>query len=339
MFESVLQQYGLDSAQCVIEPFGSGLINHTWTVTNGAEKFILQRINDNIFKQPALIEANIRQVVDYLKINHPAYLFAAPLQTPGGRQMVQTPEGYFRLFPFIKASHTIDVVANTQQAYEAAKQFGAFTKKLSGFNVSELQVTLPQFHDLSLRYRQYEHALANGDIARIETSSAMINAIESHKNIVDQFEKIRQDAAFKLRVTHHDTKISNVLFDEHNKGLCVIDLDTIMPGYFISDVGDMLRTYLSPASEEEKDIAKISIRKDIFKAIQEGYLSQMENELTEKEKQYFVYAGQFMTYMQALRFFTDYLNDDVYYGSKYSGHNYVRAQNQLALLEQLMLLQ
>jgi len=116
----------------------------------------------------------------------------------------------------------------------------------------------------------------------------------------------------------------------------VIDLDTVMPGYFISDFGDMMRTYLSPVSEEEKDLSKIEIREDYFKAIAEGYLSEMGNELSSAEKKYLVYAGKFMVYMQALRFLTDHLNNDIYYGAKYEGHNFIRATNQVSLLKKII---
>ena len=143
---------------------------------------------------------------------------------------------------------------------------------------------------------------------------------------------MKENSAFKKRVTHHDTKISNVLFDAQDKGLCVIDLDTVMPGYFISDAGDMMRTYLSPAGEEETDYSKIDVRENYFDAIVQGYLSEMKDELSAEEKKYFVYAGKFMIYMQALRFITDYLNNDIYYGASYELHNLNRATNQLTLL-------
>ncbi|MEZ5027700.1 MAG: hypothetical protein R2765_02815 [Ferruginibacter sp.] len=126
------------------------------------------------------------------------------------------------------------------------------------------------------------------------------------------------------------------MFDEAGKGLCVIDLDTVMPGYFISDVGDMMRTYLSPVSEEEKDFRKINIRDDFYEAIVKGYYRQMKDELTQTEKKYFFYSGTFMIYMQAIRFLTDYLNNDIYYGAKYPGHNLVRAGNQAVLLQRLL---
>ena len=135
---------------------------------------------------------------------------------------------------------------------------------------------------------------------------------------------------------HHDTKISNVLFDKKNRGLCIIDLDTVMPSFFISDVGDMMRTYLSPVSEEEKDFSKIEVRDEFFEAIVRGYLHDMNDELSAIEKNYFVYAGKFLIYMQALRFLTDYFNNDVYYGSKYPQQNFVRANNQIVLLRRLL---
>ncbi len=171
---------------------------------------------------------------------------------------------------------------------------------------------------------------------RLQQSFHLIQFIKDNKNIVDTYENILHNNSFKLRVTHHDTKISNVLFDALDKGLCVIDLDTVMPGYFISDVGDMIRTYVSPVNEEEKDFSKIEIREEYFKAIWDGYMGEMNQELTGEEKKHFIYAGKFMIYMQAIRFITDHLNDDAYYGAKYDGQNFVRAGNQVVLLQRLM---
>lgn len=244
--------------------------------------------------------------------------------------------GYFRLFPFVEGSHSIDVVNDPVQAYEAAKQFGLFTRLLSDFDATKLKATIPNFHDLSLRHRQFEQALKNGNPTRIKESRELIGKIHSNKDILEEFESIKQNPGFKIRVTHHDAKISNVLFDKHNKGICVIDLDTVMPGYFISDVGDMMRTYLSPVSEEETDLDKIVIREEYFKAIVDGYNEEMKDELSFFEKEHFLYAGKFMIYMQALRFLADHINDDVYYGARYEGHNFNRAANQLRLLECLV---
>jgi Ser/Thr protein kinase RdoA (MazF antagonist) len=184
-----------------------------------------------------------------------------------------------------------------------------------------------------LRYKQFTDALANGNKVHIQDATQLISYLQQQQHLVATYEHIKKDAGFRLRVIHHDTKISNVLFDANQKGLCVIDLDTVMPGYFISDVGDMMRTYLSPVSEEEKDLTKIAVRDEFFTAIARGYIEELSNELTPAEKKHFVYAGQFMIYMQALRFLTDHVNDDVYYGARYEGHNLVRAQNQAILLQ------
>lgn len=327
----IISLFELEDVDCKILPFGNGLINSTWQVECGIKKYILQKINGQIFKQPEDIACNIRLIDDYLKKNFPTYLFASPCSTVTGNDLVKTENGYYRMFPFIVNSRTIDIVENPQQAYEAAKQFAGLTKLLSGLDANQLKITLPDFHNLSLRYLQFEKALETGSSEKIEQSKDLITAINQNKSIVDKY-KINK-TKFKIRITHHDTKISNVLFNETDKGLCVIDLDTVMPGYFISDVGDMMRTYLCPVSEEEKDFSKISVRSEFYAAIVSGYLSEMGAELNEVEKRYFHYAGEFMIYMQAIRFLTDYINNDTYYGAKYEGQNFIRAGNQITLLK------
>ncbi len=336
MFEKILKEFGI-IINAPVKPFGSGLINNTWLITDKGKEYILQRINDNVFKNPPDIATNIRLIDEYLEENHPDYLFATPYKTSTGDDMYfLKDEGYFRLFRFIKNSHTTDVVNSVAQAFEAAKQFGRFTKLLSGFEVHQLKLTIPDFHNLPLRYSQFESAINHGNTERIKEAAATISFLKEQHAIASISEHIDKDPGFKKRVTHHDSKISNVLFDENDQGLCVIDLDTVMPGYFISDFGDMMRTYLSPVSEEEKNLDKIEIRDEYFKAIADGYLSEMASELGPAEKAHLVYAGKFMTYMQALRFLTDYLNDDIYYGSKYEGHNFIRANNQAALLKKII---
>ena len=341
----ILKAYGLDENSLQIEAFGSGLINYTWILTRpgvvpieasrGDDKsYILQRVNHAVFKKPRNIASNIRMIADSLKKHHPDYLFVAPVLTLKSQDMVyRKGDGYFRLFPFVSGSHSKEVVETPQQAFEAAVQFGRFTRLLSDVDIGQVKVTIPHFHDIELRYKQFLTVLKTGNKDRIAQSVVLIKKLLIYNDIVKTFHVLKSDPAFKIRVTHHDTKISNVLFDEKDRGLCVIDLDTVMPGFFISDVGDMMRTYLSPVSEEETDFSKIHIRTDFYRAIVEGYFSEMKEELTTTEKNAFFYAGTFMIYMQALRFLTDYLNDDVYYGAKYPEHNLNRAHNQIVLLE------
>jgi Ser/Thr protein kinase RdoA (MazF antagonist) len=337
MSQSVLPAYGLKEETVKMEAFGSGLINSTWKVTTPERQYILQRVNHAVFERPDSIAYNIRLIADYLQQHCPDYCFVAPLTTTEGAEMIYLKdEGFFRLFPFVAGSHSKDVAETPEQAYEASVQFGRFTKLLSGLDVSKLKITIPCFHDLELRYEQFLQALEKGNKQRIKQSENLIGSLIGYSDIVTEYRNIKHSNAFKLRVTHHDTKISNVLFDANENGLCVIDLDTVMPGYFISDVGDMMRTYLSPVSEEESDFSKIVVRDDFYKAIVQGYYSEMKDELTATERSYFFYAGKFMIYMQALRFLTDYINDDVYYGARYEDHNFVRAKNQSVLLEDLV---
>ena len=333
----ILKAFGFDKIGATIKNFGSGLINDTWIVEDGSYNYILQRINHHVFKSPEAIAYNIDSIGNYLAATFPAYKFTMPIHTTHGSSMKFIEgEGYFRMFEFVKDSHSIDVVKTPGQAYEAAQQFGRFTKLLQGFEVANLKTTIPDFHNLSLRYNQFLDALKNGNQERIKETAALTKTLLSYIDIVHDYEKIKLSKDFKLRVTHHDTKISNVLFDKMGKGICVIDLDTVMPGYFISDVGDMMRTYLSPVSENEKDFTKIEIREEFYEAVVKGYFEEMKEVLTETEQKYFFYAGSFIIYMQALRFLTDYINDDIYYGSSYPSHNLVRAGNQTVLLERLI---
>ncbi len=333
----ILALYNINYSNCNIEIFGEGLINNTWKILYEGNEYILQCINQKIFKNPNDIAFNISLLGDFLNIHHPDYLFTSPLLSVNEKQIeYDEPYGYFRLFSFIKNSHAVNVVANAEQAFEAAKQFGKFTKLLSRLNASQLKITLPDFHNLSLRYQQFENAIVDGNAERITVSKDSIQFLQQRKSIINKFDQIKMNSNFKIRVMHHDTKISNVLFDKNDKGLCVIDLDTVMPGYFISDVGDMMRTYLSPVSEEEKDFDRISIREDYFAAVVKGYLSEMKDELSEDEKNSFLFAGTYMIYMQAIRFLTDYLNNDIYYGAKYEDQNLVRANNQICLLQRLI---
>jgi Ser/Thr protein kinase RdoA (MazF antagonist) len=336
MTDTILKAYGLQET-ARLEPLTSGLINRTWKVTEGENQFILQQINDQVFKKPYDLAENIRMVDLYLKEHSPQYLFVSPISTVANADLYFVKdEGYFRLFPFIKGSHTIEVVSTPEQAFEAAFQFGKFTRLLSGFDATNLHITIPDFHNLTLRYRQFEEALEKGNPNRIKQSQSLTEAIKKQLGILTDFEKIKKNKNVKQRVAHHDTKISNVLFDDNGKGICIIDLDTIMPGYFISDVGDMLRTYLSPANEEVKDFKTIEVREDFFRAIVQGYIQAMENELTEEERGLMLYSGLFLTYMQAIRFLTDHFNNDIYYGARYEDHNFVRAGNQLQLLKILI---
>jgi Ser/Thr protein kinase RdoA (MazF antagonist) len=336
MFENILRIYGLDPQKANVQQFGDGLINHTWRVHTEEKNYILQKVNNDVFKKPADIDQNISLLRDYLKKEDPEYLFVSPVVATNGESLIHVDNGYYRLFPFVEGSISLNALTKKEEAYEAAKQFGKFSKILNGFKVEDLNITIPDFHNLVLRFDQFTTACAGASKERLEKAQESIQFINEQQEIVNTYREILNNTAIPLRVIHHDTKISNILFDNHNNGLCVIDLDTVMPGYFISDVGDMMRTYLSAASEEETDFSKINIRKDFFKAIYDGYMGEMQNVLTDAEKDYFTYAGKFIIYMQAIRFLADYLQNDTYYGAKYEDHNFNRANNQITLLKEYL---
>jgi hypothetical protein len=337
MVGSILSGYGLKERDCSVTVFGNGLINQTWKVTSSDREWLLQRINHRVFTRPLEIMDNLRSLSEYFRENHPGYLFVGPVDTVDGQNFIKEGDDYYRLFPFVKNSYSCDTVYKPSLAFEASAQFGKFTRLLASFDPSRLHLTLPDFHNLTLRHEQFVSAVKNGNSRRISLCAESISYLESQEGIVTIFENIKRDPSFRIRVIHHDAKINNVLFDcTNDQGLCVIDLDTVMGGYFISDVGDMLRTYLSPAGEEDPEVSRIEIREDYFAEIVKGYLGEMNDGLSTFEKQYFVYAGKFAIYMQALRFLTDYLLNDPYYHITNEHQNLSRANNQIILLNRFL---
>ncbi|WP_316797193.1 aminoglycoside phosphotransferase family protein [Pedobacter agri] len=336
----VLKAYGYTKENITITQIGTGLINRTYLLSPVLEdkKYILQNINTSVFKNPLAIANNLKAIADYLLLNYPKYLFIKPIPTITGEEMALVDDEYWRMLPYIPNTVSLDVLSDPKQAFEAAKQFGKLSKLLNDFNASSLEPTIPGFHDLGLRYEQFTLALNQTNkqlkgLAKIEIDNAL-----DHRYILDYYNSYTHRSDFPDRVMHHDTKISNVLLNaETFQGICVIDLDTIMPGKFISDLGDMMRTYLCAFSENETDLSKIKIRLPYFEAMIKGYLSEMKNILTETEKELILFSGRYIIYMQALRFLTDFLNGNIYYPINYPTQNLDRAKNQFKLLAEIAL--
>lgn len=316
-----------------IESFGSGLVNNTWLVSLQNKKIIVQKINTNIFKYPENIDHNLNTLANYFSKYFPEYIFTKPLSNLFGKTLFKINNEYYRGYEYIEDSKVYNIIENENLAFEAAKQFGKFTKQCADINIHEIKETIADFHNIQLRYQQFEYAITDAIPEKKAISKDLIQTLFQKKYIIQNYNSIINNKKIKLRVIHHDTKINNVLFNNKNKGICIIDLDTIMPGYYISDVGDMMRTYLSPVDENEIDLEKIIIRENYFKAITSGYLEEMNDYLGKEELSEFIFSGQFMIYMQALRFLTDYLQNNIYYGAKYPLENLNRAKNQITLLE------
>jgi Ser/Thr protein kinase RdoA (MazF antagonist) len=336
--DQLLLAFGLDPQDYELKKFGSGHINHTFLLHSSAGKrsYILQKINTFVFKKPEDIALNLDKTAQFLASHYPGYLFISPEKTLSGENMLVVDGEYWRLSPFIPDSFSVNEASEPDQSFEAARQFGILTKNLHGMDVSGLNPSIPGFHDLDWRFRQFKEAINNASEQRRHDAERLIDAYSSKEHLVKKYLEIINDPDYPDRMIHHDTKINNVLFDKNTgKGLCVCDLDTLMPGKIISDLGDMVRTYVCAETEESTDFDKIIVREPYFEALMEGYLSEMKDLLTASEKSSLFYSGQFMIYMQGLRFLSDYLNDDIYYPTKYPEHNLNRAKNQLILLEDL----
>lgn len=328
----VAQAFGF-SSEAKISLLGSGHIHQTLLV-EGKTPVVLQRVNINVFTKPEAIARNNRLAAKYLSIHHTDYLFPTTLPDTQGRELVYAKDGFpWRIYPLIENTTTVDFVTSPEQAFEAAKGFGLLTRNLHGIDCSTFEPTLDRFHDLAWRYQQFEEELAGASTALKVQANDEIAIAQSFRYLVAEYKALIESKSLPVRITHNDTKINNILFDRTTgKAVCVIDLDTLMPGYFIYDLGDMVRTCVSPVSEEEADISKIEFRKKIYEALLSGYLSQMQSLMNEAELRAVPFAGKMMTYIMALRFLADFLRGNTYYHITYPDQNIVRARNQLHLL-------
>lgn len=335
-FNTILDAFGL-AASTPPRPFGSGHINSTFLIESEAGgRYVLQKINTAVFTQPWAIANNLRLASRHLAEQHPTYLFIAPLPTRHREDLFVHQDEYWRLTPYVPNSTSINEATTPQQAYEAARQFGLLARNLDGLDMAPFQPTIPDFHNLNWRYQQFSDALQTATETRKVKALQLVDGFLERRGIVETYDNLLRNPDVPDRLMHHDTKINNVLLDaDTQRGLCVCDLDTLMPGKVISDIGDMVRTFVSPVSEESTDFEKIRVREEYYQALMEGYLSEMRHVLTESERASLFFAGPFLVYMQGLRFLSDYLNGDVYYPIKYPEHNLDRAQNQMTLLQDL----
>lgn len=319
------------------QKLNSGHINDTFLVrTNGEVHYILQRINSFVFKDiPGLIQ---NKVLVSNHLQNKATTKQTVLQFVKAKQTnfyyIKDQSGNFwNLMVFIKDSITYEVVTNKQIAYEAGVLLGNFLNNTADFDASQLIDVIPRFHDMSFRFQQYEAALQNASVERLEYSEKYRKTISELKEEMHILENLKEAGKIPIRVTHNDTKISNSLFDKHNKGICLIDLDTVMPGIVHYDFGDAIRTICNTAAEDEAVLQKVAFNREFYEAYLEGFLSKTENSLTELEVRLLPLAAKTMIFIMGLRFLTDYLNNDVYYKTNYATHNLVRAKNQFKLLE------
>jgi Ser/Thr protein kinase RdoA (MazF antagonist) len=237
---------------------------------------------------------------------------------------------YWRAYRFIEGARAYDTVDSTEHAYQAAKAFGRFQQMLVNLPAPRLHDTIPGFHDTPKRFSAFERALEADAANRALSGKPEIAFALAHKPIVD----VLLNANLPERVTHNDTKINNVLLDdETSEGLCVIDLDTAMPGLALNDFGDLVRTATSPTREDERDLSKVKVQLPMFEALLRGYLSSAGGFLTKSEKLHLPFGGKLIAFEQGIRFLADYLAGDIYYKVHRDGHNLDRCRTQFKLVE------
>lgn len=336
--------------------YGSGHINETFAATyemHGAEKgaqphrcrFIHQRINVNVFKDPATLMKNLARVTRHIR---------GKLEVRGEEdverrvlKLIATRDGvdwvideggnYWRTFSFIEGATTFDVVETVNQAHEVGRAFGEFQHQLVDLGPPQLAFTIPDFHNTPERLRAFRQAIERDVCNRAAAVRDEIRRVDHYVDLVDGLLELQRAGDLPLRVVHNDTKINNVMIDDDTgEGLCVIDLDTVMPGLAADDFGDLVRTSSSFAREDDRDLSKAVIELPIFEALATGYLSASASFLSDSEIDSLIIGSKLMAYEQALRFLADHLAGDTYFRIHRKAHNLDRARVQIALLDSIV---
>ncbi|MDI9338512.1 MAG: aminoglycoside phosphotransferase family protein [Alphaproteobacteria bacterium] len=310
----------------------SGLINATYRLITPQKNFILQEINP-IFKHPHRIDHNINALDTYLSKKNIDFQYPKLFHNLKDNTITPVKQKYLRVFYEIENGVSYDLCLNKNMGFEAGSLLGKMYRALNKFDTNQLKPTLKNFHNLIVIEKEFLKSFKNAPHKLILKANKAVQLLNKYSWITSYYQKLTEQNILKIRPTHHDTKISNFLFDKNQKAIAIIDFDTFFPGYFLSDLGDMYRTYL-PEFDENKKINnfKIEIKQDIYISINNGFNAQIQNVLSKTEQKFCPFAGYFMIYMQALRFLTDYFKENIYYPINYPTHNLIRAQNQLGLL-------
>ena len=343
---SIGDQFAIAGEFVHAEELTGGHINSTYLATyerDGGERrrYILQRINATVFLDPLAVMRNVECVTHHinwkvLRVKRDAggqTLSLYPDKT--GRFYVRGPRGgIWRCYNFFEGCRTYDVVENTRQAYEAGHAFGAFQDLVSDLPPSEIVETIPDFHHTLKRYDTLKEAVSADRAGRRTSVMAELEYIQNNEPIMGRLLAMQESGELPLRITHNDTKINNVLFDARtDEAICVIDLDTVMPGLSLYDFGDLVRTTTNPAAEDATDLSQVEMRMGFFQPLVEGYLSAAGDVLNEAEIAMLAFSGRLITFELAMRFLTDHLNGDEYFRVTREGQNLDRARTQLKLAD------
>ncbi|MDR2469825.1 MAG: aminoglycoside phosphotransferase family protein [Tannerella sp.] len=338
----ILDRFDLPDPPAGVAPFGNGHINDTLKVTTvrGEDKYVLQRINHLIFTNVEMLQNNIQIVTAHIRSKLEARgepdiarKILTFLPAPDGKSYYFDGENYWRVSLMIPRSRSLEEV-NTVFSCEAGRAFGDFQAMLSDLP-EELGETIPNFHNMEFRLRQFRDAVALNPAGRLDEVRDLTEEIEQRADAMCIQERLHREGKLKKRTNHCDTKVNNILFDENDRALCVIDLDTVMPGFVLSDIGDFIRTGANTGAEDDENPDNIGVDMEIFKAYTRGYMETARTFLTPLEIRLLPYGGRLLTCMQTVRFLTDYLNGDTYYKIHKPKHNLIRSRAQFKLLQSL----
>jgi len=328
------------------EPYGSGHIHDTFLVET-AEKtednYILQRLNNNVFKNIPELQENIERVTIHLRNklrNIPGSDIKREclslIPAVDGKSWILDSDGNFwRMYIFISNHKSYNIVDSSGKAFEGGKAIGRFQAMLSDMPGGPLHETIPWFHNIEKRLESFNTKVKEDPAGRVVFLEKDIENVLQREEKMKIILRLGREGKIPSRITHNDTKFNNILLDEHDKALCVIDLDTVMPGFVHYDFGDAIRTAANRSPEDEKDLSKISMDINLFSAYAQGYLSQAGSTLNEVEKEYLAFAPQLITYTIGVRFLTDFIDGDRYFKIHHENHNLQRARAQLQLVNSM----
>ncbi len=334
----VLSTFNIDGEIVYCEPFGNGHINDTYLVKamseNGENRYMLQGINTYVFKNPQGIMENIEKVTNYLREKHLGKRVLSLIYNKDGHTYYKDAEdNFWRMYNFIDNAFCLDSVDNAEDFYECAVAFGKFQRDLSNFPADTLFETIPDFHNTPKRYEAFLTAVEKNLSGRADTAKKEIEFVKSRNDFCSVLIDANKEGRLPLKVTHNDTKSNNVMLDkETHKAVCVIDLDTIMPGFSVTDFGDAVRFGASTAAEDEKDLSKVWLDLDFFEAYVKGFIKGCEGMLEKEEILLLPEGAKMMTLECGMRFLTDYIDGDIYFKTHYPEHNLVRARTQFKLV-------
>ena len=316
-------------------PLGNGHINSTYLITTKSKRnYVIQKINNNVFKDVDKLMENICMTTEFLASKGYETLNVA--RTKDGGKYLKVGDDYYRLYVYVDNVICYEGVNDLDAVYSAAKAFGMLHKSLRDFDASKLNEVIPNFHNTQLRYETFLKSVEKDVANRVSTCKEEIDTVNKFKDLYSKIIDYIKSGEVKLAVTHNDPKINNVLFDETtNEIRAVIDLDTIMPGSYLYDYGDALRSLFTGEYEDSKDLSKINIDYPVFEMYTKGYLSEMKDVLNQKEVELLPFAVFLLTAELVIRFLTDYLDGDVYFKTAYPEHNLVRARTQMKLMNDI----